>query len=89
MIFCLKFFMSKLKFEPTNNQVGCFIYTDLKVVEKDQINEIKNLLNKYGVLFFKNQNLSPREYINFSSNFGIPANIRCLNLIKILRTFML
>ena len=45
--------MSKIKFKPTNNEVGCFIYTDLKVVEKDQIKEIKNLLNKYGVLFLK------------------------------------
>ena len=51
--------MSKLKFEPTSNQVGCFIYTDLKIVKKDQIYEIKNLLNKYGVLFFKNQSLNP------------------------------
>ena len=65
--------MSKIKFESTNNKVVCFIYTDLKVVKQDQIDEIKNLLNKYGVLFFKNQNLGPREYINFSSNFGTPA----------------
>ena len=65
--------MSKIKFEPTNNKVGCFIYTDLKIIKQDQIDEIKNLLNKYGVLFFKNQNLSPREYIKFSSNFGTPA----------------
>ncbi len=65
--------MSKISFEPTNNKVGCYIYTDLKFVKKEQIDEIKNLLNKYGVLFFKNQNLSPKEYINFSSNFGNPA----------------
>ena len=65
--------MSKIKFKPTNNRVGCFIYTDLKTLEKDHIDEIKNLLDRYGVLFFKNQNLSPKEYINFSSNFGKPA----------------
>tara|TARA_B100001057_G_scaffold488421_1_gene572756 strand:+ start:1242 stop:2039 length:798 start_codon:yes stop_codon:yes gene_type:complete len=65
--------MSKIKFEPTKNKVGCFIYTNLKDLEKSQIDEIKNLLDKYGVLFFKNQSLSPREYINFSSNFGTPA----------------
>ena len=65
--------MSKLTFEPTSNKVGCYIYTDLKVVKKDQINEIKNLLNKYGVLFFKNQSLNPEEFVNFSSNFGSPA----------------
>ena len=65
--------MSKIKFEATNNKVGCFVYNDLKTLEKRQIDEIKKLLNNYGVLFFKNQNLSPSEYINFSSNFGIPA----------------
>ena len=65
--------MSKIKFEPTKNEVGCFIYTDLKIINKDHIDEIKYLLNKYGVLFFKNQTLSPKEYINFSSNFGTPA----------------
>ena len=62
--------MTKIKFKPTNNRVGCFIYADLKTIEKDHIDEIKNLLDRYGVLFFKNQNLSPKEYINFSSNFG-------------------
>ena len=65
--------MSKIEFEPTDNKVGCFIYTNLKDVKKDQIDEIKRLLSKYGVLFFKNQNLNPKEYINFSSNFGAPA----------------
>ena len=51
--------MSKIKFKPTNNEVGCFIYTDLKVVEKDQMDEIKNLLINMGT-FFLNQNLSQR-----------------------------
>ena len=60
--------MSKIEFEPTDNKVGCFIYTNLKEVKKEQIDEIKKLLNKYGVLFFKNQSLSPKEYINFSLN---------------------
>ena len=65
--------MSKIEFKPTDNNVGCFIYTNLKEVKKDQIDEIKKLLNKYGVLFFKNQSLNPEQYVNFSSNFGTPA----------------
>ena len=65
--------MSKIEFEPTNNKVGCFIYTNLQEVKENDILEIKKLLNKYGVLFFKNQSLSPEQYINFSSNFGVPA----------------
>ena len=35
--------MSKIKFEPTNNKVGCFIYTNLQEVKKEQIVEIKKL----------------------------------------------
>ena len=65
--------MSKIEFEPTNNKVGCFIYTNLQEVKENEILEIKKLLDKYGVLFFKNQSLSPEQYINFSSNFGVPA----------------
>ena len=65
--------MSKIEFEPTDNKVGCFIYTNLKEVKKEQIDEIKKLLNKYGVLFFKNQSLNPEQYVNFSSYFGTPA----------------
>ncbi len=65
--------MSKIEFEPTDNQVGCFIYTDLQEVKKDQIVEIKKLLDRYGVLFFKNQDLSAEQYVNFSTNFGNPA----------------
>ena len=62
--------MSKIEFKPTGNKVGCFIYTDLKEVKKGQIVEIKKLLDNYGVLFFKNQDLNPEQYINFSSNFA-------------------
>ena len=53
--------MSKIKFKTTNNKVGCYIYTDLKNLEKEQIEEIKNLLNNYGVLFFKNQNHQKKQ----------------------------
>ena len=65
--------MSKIEFKPTDNKVGCFIYTDLQEVKKSQIVEIKKLLDKYGVLFFKNQDLKPEQYVSFSSNFGTPA----------------
>ena len=47
--------------------------SDLQEVKKDQIVEIKKLLDRYGVLFFKNQDLSAEQYVNFSTNFGIPA----------------
>ena len=55
--------MSKIEFEPTDNQVGCFIYTDLQKVTKDQVTEIKKLLDRYGVLFFKNQGLIDQVFL--------------------------
>ena len=58
--------MSKIEFEPTDNKVGCFIYTDLKEVKKGQIVEIKKLLDNYGVLFFKNQ-----DAIELNNGIGI------------------
>ncbi len=65
--------MNKFEFRPTINNVGCFVKVDLKLINNSQIKIIQNLLDKFGVLFFKNQNLSPKEYLDFSSNFGAPA----------------
>ena len=55
------------------NNVGCYVKTDLKNINDVEIQEIKKLLNKYAVLFFKEQNLSPEEYMSFASQFGQPA----------------
>ena len=65
--------MNKLSIELSENNVGCYVNTDLRKIKKDQIQEVKELLNKHGVLFFKEQNLSPEEYIIFASSFGKPA----------------
>ena len=65
--------MNKISIELTENNVGCFVKTDLKNTSDEQIQEIKKLLNKHGVLFFKEQNLNPKEYMNFASHFGKPA----------------
>ena len=65
--------MNKFEFEPTVNNVGCFIKVNLKFVNSSQIKIIKNLLDKFGVLFFKNQDLSPKKYLDFSTNFSMPA----------------
>ena len=65
--------MNKLSIELSENNVGCYINTNLKNINEEQTLEIKKLLNKHGVLFFKDQNLSPEEYIGFASHFGKPA----------------
>ena len=65
--------MNKLSIELSENNVGCYVKTDLKTINDVEIQEIKKLLNKYAVLFFKEQNLSPEEYMRFASQFGKPA----------------
>ncbi len=65
--------MNKLTIELSENNVGCYVNTNLKNINEEQTLEIKKLLNKHGVLFFKDQNLSPEEYISFASHFGKPA----------------
>ena len=65
--------MNKLSLKLSENNVGCYVNTDLKNINREQTQEIKKLLDKHGVLFFKDQNLSPEEYISFASHFGKPA----------------
>ncbi len=65
--------MNKINFKPTTNNVGCFVETDLKILDRSKIKQIKLNLDNYGVLFFKDQSLTPQEYMNFSSYFGSPA----------------
>ena len=59
---------------PCKNNVGAFIDLDLNSVNVSNINIIKDAINDYGVLFFRNQNLSSKNYIKFSKNFGKCAN---------------
>ena len=65
--------MNNFSIELSENNVGCYVNTNLKNINEEQTLEIKKLLNKHGVLFFKDQNLSPEEYIGFASHFGKPA----------------
>ena len=80
--------MNKLSIELSENNVGCYVNTNLKNINEEQTLEIKKLLNKHGVLFFKDQNLSPEEYISFANNLVNLLNIQCSNQIKTSKTFM-
>ena len=55
---------------PCKNNVGAFIETDLNFAEEKIIEQIKIAANEYGVIFFRNQNLTSKNYIKFSKNFG-------------------
>ena len=47
--------MSELSLTLSENNVGCYVKTDLKNINDSQVREIKKLLDKYGVLFLKSK----------------------------------
>jgi taurine dioxygenase len=66
--------MSNLSVTPGTNNVGAYINSiELKNLDQNQINEIKNTLNQFGVIFIKKQNLDPESYQNFAKNIGTPV----------------
>ena len=68
-----------LSISPGKNNVGAYINDiNLKSLDQDQATEIKKTLNKYGVVFMKEQNLDPESYQNFAKNIGQPVVYPCL-----------
>ena len=63
-----------LRIIPNKKDIGAEIVCDLKKLSKVDFRKIKLALHKYGVIFFKKQNLTSSSYINFAKNFGKLAN---------------
>ena len=63
--------MNTLSIAPGKNNVGAYI-NDINLSHlNDQLsNEIKNTLDKYGVIFIKKQNLDSNAYQNFAKSIG-------------------
>ena len=59
-----------IKVQPCKNNIGAEISCSLKTASKEEINKIKEALNGFGVVFFRNQNLDSESYIKFAKNFG-------------------
>ena len=64
-----------MKIIPTNSLVGAFVEDiDLSCpIESNETDELLSAWHKYGVLFFKNQNLDDAQQIAAASIFGEPA----------------
>ena len=56
--------------KPCKNNIGAEISIDLEKFTNKEIEQIKDALNNYGLVFFRNQNLSSKSYINFAKKFG-------------------
>ena len=66
--------MNNLSIKPGTNNVGAYINDiDLKKLDQNKINEIKNTLNQFGVIFIKEQNLDSESYQNFARSIGQPV----------------
>ena len=59
-----------IKVEPFKNNIGASISYDLKLTEPKIIDQIKETLNKYGFVCFRDQNLEPGEYLKFAEQLG-------------------
>ena len=63
-----------LSISPGKNNVGAYISNvDLTNLNNNQATEIKKTLDKFGVIFIKNQNLDPESYQNFAKQIGQPV----------------
>ena len=63
-----------LSITPGTNNVGAYVSNvDLRILTQDQATEIKKILNQFGVVFLKEQNLDPESYQNFAKNIGEPV----------------
>ena len=63
-----------LSITPGKNNVGAYINDiNLKSLNQEQATEIKKILNQFGVIFIKEQNLDPETYQNFAKTIGQPV----------------
>ena len=66
--------MNNLSITPGTNNVGAYINDiDLKNLDQNKTREIKNILNQFGVIFIKGQNLDPDSYQGFAKSIGQPV----------------
>ena len=66
--------MKSLSITPGANNVGAYINNiNLKDIDQNQADEIKETLNNFGVIFIKKQNLDPESYQSFAKTIGQPV----------------
>ena len=63
-----------LKIKPNKKNIGAEIVVNLKEITNKDTLKIKSALNKYGMVYFKQQKLTSKLYIKFAKYFGKLAN---------------
>ena len=56
------------------NKIAAEIICDIKNLKNSEIKKIKFALNRYGMIYFRNQNLSSSNYLKFAKKLGTPAD---------------
>ena len=54
--------------------IGAEIFCNIKKINRNDLKKIKFALQKYGMIYFRKQNLNSKTYIQFAKNFGQLAN---------------
>ena len=63
-----------LKIIANKKNIGAEINVNLKEITNKDVIQIKKALNKFGMLYFKEQELTSKLYIKFAKYFGNLAN---------------
>ena len=58
------------KIIPEKKEIGAEIFCNIKKIKKKELMKIKSALQKYGMLYFRKQNLNSKNYIQFAKKFG-------------------
>jgi len=69
--------MRNTRFEvrPTSGALGAeLLGVDLSALDADAVGEIREAFNQHGVIFFRDQRLTPEQHIAFAQSIG-PINI--------------
>ena len=62
------------KIIPKKGNVAAQIHCDLNNLTNYELTKIKSALNNYGLVYFKKQELSSKNYLEFAKKFGILAS---------------
>mgnify|MGYP001181447137 CR=1 len=60
----------KIVVKPLINNIGASVSCNLKSVDKLGADEIKKALSNYGFVSFRDQDLDPKEFLNFAKHLG-------------------
>ncbi len=63
--------MNNISISPGKNNVGAYINDiNLNLLNQNLIDQIKNILERYGVIFIKDQNIDSNAYQSFAKSIG-------------------